>query len=234
MDRTYDRILQTMDEARHLPATRRGFLGGTTKLAAGSAIALAALAVPALRGFTSVSAQDFTNDVDVLNYALTLEHLEATFYREGQREFTAGDFSEAGFDAPAYEYFDLIGDHEQAHVDTLISVIQSLGGTPVSQAMYDFGYDDVAGYVAVAQVLENVGTGAYTGAANSIQNADLLTAALTIHGVEARHAAYLNLINGDVPFPEAFETPLSRDEVLAAAGPLIVSEMPATGTGSSR
>jgi len=93
--------------------------------------------------------------------------------------------------------------------------------------------------VAVAQALENTGVGAYTGAAASIADDDLLTAALTIHGVEARHASYLNILNGDAPFPDAFETPLSPDEVLAIAGPFIVTPggtdgvttMPSTGNG---
>jgi len=80
---------------------------------------------------------------------------------------------------------------------------------------------------------ENTGVSAYDGAAASIVSVDLLNAAGTIVAVEARHASYLNLVSGEVPFPAAFETPLTPAEVLAAAGPLIVSNMPATGTGSS-
>ena len=64
---------------------------------------------------------------------------------------------------------------------------------------------------------------AYTGAAQYlIDNDDLLTAALTIHGVEARHAAYLNVVTGsDSPFPNAVDAPMTPDEVLAIAGPFI-------------
>jgi hypothetical protein len=98
-----------------------------------------------------------------------------------------------------------------------------LGGEPVAEARYDFGYSDLAGFVRVAQVLENTGVGAYQGAARYLIDQDaLLTAALTIHGVEARHAAYLNGLRGQPPFPKAFNPTLTPSEVLAAAGRFIV------------
>ncbi len=212
--------------------TRRGALR-TSMLAAGGAAVLT-LAGPAALGFRSAMAQDFEGPIDVLNYALTLEHLEYAFYRDFNAEFSASDFEDAGYGSNVRGRFESIEAHEGAHVDALVATIESLGGEPVEELMYSFGVEDVDGYVALAQVLENVGTGAYTGAAQFlIEEDDLLTAALTIHGIEARHASYLNLINGDVPFPEAFETALTPAEVLEAATPLIVSEMPATGTGSS-
>jgi AraC-like DNA-binding protein len=162
--------------------------------------------------------------VDVLNYALTLEHLEHAFYRDGLEEFTAEDFTAAGYTANVYDYFGLIRDHEREHVDTITKVITDLGGEPVAEAAYDFGYSDLAGFVGVAQVLENTGVSAYQGAAQFLIDEDeLLTAALTIHGVEARHAAYLNGLQGDSPFPDAVNPTLTPDEVLAAAGPFIVS-----------
>ncbi len=134
----------------------------------------------------------FDAPVDVLNYALTLEHLEYAFYRDGLDEFSEADFSDAGFAPAVYEYFGLIRDHELAHVETLQTVIGDLGGEAVAEATYDFGYADVAGVVGVAQALENTGGSAYQGAAQFLIDEDaLLTAALTIHGVEARHAAYL-------------------------------------------
>jgi hypothetical protein len=62
---------------------------------------------------------------------------------------------------------------------------------------------------------------AYDGAGQFIENADLLTAAGSIVAVEARHAAYFNLLQGTSPFPGAVETPMTPDEVLAAAGGFI-------------
>ena len=167
---------------------------------------------------------NFTDDLDVFNYALALEHLENAFYREGLERFDAAAFEEAGFDAEVREYLELIGEHEQDHVDAITAAIEAAGGTPVAEAAYDFGYADVAGFLGVAQALETTGTQAYTGAAPYITDKGLLTAALTIHGVEARHAAYLNAVTAaDVPFPDALDPGLTRDEVLAIAGPFIVA-----------
>lgn len=162
--------------------------------------------------------------VDVLNYALTLEHLEYAFYRDGLETFGADAFSAAGYAANVFEYFGRIRDDEKEHVDTLIQVITNLGGEPVAESSYDFGYTDLAGFLGVAMVLENTGVSAYQGAAKYlIGENELLTAALTIHGVEARHASYLNGLQGESPFPDAFNPTLTPDDVLAAAGPFIVS-----------
>ncbi|MBW3632831.1 MAG: ferritin-like domain-containing protein [Chloroflexi bacterium] len=162
--------------------------------------------------------------VDVLNYALTLEHLEHAFYRDGLQEFSADDFETAGYAGNVYEWFGIIRDHEMEHVNVITQVINDLGGEPVAEATYDFGYTDLAGFIGVAQVLENTGVSAYQGAAQFLIDEDeLLTAALTIHGVEARHAAYLNGLQGESPFPDAVNPTLTPDEVLAAAGPFIIS-----------
>lgn len=163
--------------------------------------------------------QEFTSDIDVLNYALTLEHLEAAFYE------MAGDFEfgEDPYGNSITEYLMMVGEHEAAHVQTLTDVITQLGGDPVARAQYDFGVTDAQSFLTTAATLENVGVSAYDGAGAAIQNPDLLTAAGSIVAVEARHAAYLNLITGQSPFPAAFETPLTMAEVLDAAGPFIVS-----------
>lgn len=167
----------------------------------------------------------FANDLDVLNYALTLEHLEANFYVTGLSQFGSSDFAflnRFGIRDPR-SFFVAIRDHEVAHVNTLIQVIQSLGGTPVPECTYNFGYSDVRGFVQIAQALENTGVSAYDGAIRFIQSPDLTEAAATIATVEARHAAFLNLLNDTSPFPAVFDDPKSRDEVLAIAGPFIVS-----------
>jgi|SRR5579884_80050 len=166
----------------------------------------------------------FKGPVDVLNYALTLEHLEATFYRDGLSKFANQDYLNAGLQTSVRDYITQIGTDETAHVDTLTKVIGSLGGTPVKEATYNFGYTNLTGFLKVAAALENTGVAAYTGAAQYlISNDQLLTAALTIHGVEARHAAYLNVVTGTSPFPAAFDAPKTPAEVLKIAGPFIVS-----------
>ena len=180
---------------------------------------------------TGNGGQNTQGDIAVLNYALTLEHLEYAFYRDALFDpknpdanpdgFRANDFN--GFlDPKLYERLLDVKDHEDEHVDTLISVISSLGGTPVAEACYDFGYDTANAFLAVAQLLENTGVMAYTGALAGITSPDLQTAGATIATVEARHASYLNLINADNPFPAAFDEPKTMAQILAAASGFIV------------
>lgn len=164
----------------------------------------------------------FNSDIDVLNYALTLEHLESAFYRDGLATIGEGGITGLGFQPSVFEWLGEIGAHEAAHVTTLTDVIAQLGGSPVAEGTYDFGYTDSAGFLQVGQALEDTGVAAYGGAAQYlIENDDLLTAALTIHGVEARHAAYLAILNGANPFPDAFNAPLTPEEVLDIAGPFL-------------
>lgn len=159
------------------------------------------------------------SDIDVLNYALTLEHLEAAFY-EHAADF---DLGTDGFGNDINEWIGVVGQHEADHVNTLTQVITDLGGMPVERAQYDFGVTDAASFLEVAMVLENVGVAAYDGAGQFLENAELLTAAGSIAAVEARHAAYLNLVNFQSPFPAAFETPMTPEEVLDAAGGFITN-----------
>ncbi len=161
----------------------------------------------------------FTSDVEVLNFALTLEHLEAAFYELASQY----DLGQDPFGNSINELAALAGEHETAHVDTLTQVITDLGGEPVAAAQYDFGVTDAVSFRETAATLENVGVSAYDGAAQFLQSQDLLTAAGTIVAVEARHAAYFNLVTGTIPFPAAFETPMTPQEVLDAAGGFIVS-----------
>jgi len=163
-------------------------------------------------------------NLKVLNYALTLEHLEASFYRDALNKFTLDDFTANNLTQQDLDYFNDIAEHEAVHVSTLVQVIRSLGGVAVEECQYDFGYgDSFTQFVAVAQALENTGVSAYDGAIAMITVDALKTAAATIATVEARHAAYLNILNKNSPFPSAFDTPLNMTQVLSIAGPFIVS-----------
>jgi hypothetical protein len=168
-------------------------------------------------------AAPFEGPVDVLNYALTLEHLESAFYRDGLAAIGEAGITGLGFDASVFAKLSEIGAHEAAHVETLTQVITDLGGEPVAESTYDFGYGtDAAAFLQVAQALEDTGVSAYQGAAQYAMADDgLLTAALTIHGVEARHAAYVAVLNGGNPFPEAVNPTLTPAEVLEIATPFI-------------
>jgi len=187
-----------------------------------------------IRAFpTAQETVDVSEPVGVLNYALTLEHLENAFYRDGLDQFDDASFEEAGFVPEVRERLVEIGDHEQEHVDTLTQVISDLGGEPVDEGEYlfDDAFADVTTFLGTAQVFENTGVSAYQGAAQYlIENDELLTAALNIHSVEARHAAYLNGLNGVTPFPAATDTPLSPDEVVVAITPFLAAEGAAEAT----
>ncbi len=217
----HERLLaEITDERRRL--SRRGMLTGSLKVAGGAALAMSLTTVPGAFSMRSMAAQEMTNDVDVLNYALTLEHLEYAFYRDGIGLFSFGNDSRG---QSIDTNFAAIRDHEGAHVETLASVIADLGGTPVEEATYDFGdaYTDPMAFMMTAAALENTGVSAYDGAGQFITDPELLTAAGSIVAVEARHASYLNLLTGQIPFPAPFETPLTMDEVLEIAGPFIAS-----------
>lgn len=162
----------------------------------------------------------FKSNVDVLNYALTLEHLEDTFYKQvnGSGKLTG----------KAASYLKTIGAHETAHVVTLTQVIQKLGGTPVSAATYDFSplgdLSTEAGILKASETLEDTGVKAYNGAAYALMaNDELLAAAGSIVAVEARHVAIVRVLrNPDAdPVPNAFYPLLRPRQVLDAVGPLI-------------
>lgn len=171
---------------------------------------------------TASEESPFADGVEVANYALTLEHLETAFYRDGLAEIGVDGITALGFQEGVFDRLSEIGAHEAEHVTALIGVVESLGGEPVEEATYDFGYADAAGFLQVAQALEDTGVSAYQGAAQYLIGApEILTAALTIHGVEARHAAYIALLNEANPFPEAVNPTLTPAEVLEIATPLI-------------
>lgn len=162
-------------------------------------------------------------DADILNYALTLEHLEDKFYREGLANFTAADFKSAGFDAKVYENIKIVSQDEQTHVAFLTGALTKAGAKPVAECTYAFGVTDPKSFIATASILEGVGISAYLGAAADIMSKNYLTAAGSILTVEARHSSYIRASLGEVPFPAPFDAPLTLDEVYTLAAPFIVS-----------
>ncbi|EME44498.1 hypothetical protein DOTSEDRAFT_72090 [Dothistroma septosporum NZE10] len=165
-------------------------------------------------------------DATILNYALSLEHLEATFYREALQKFTLEDFQAAGLGADFLDNLKEIAKDEATHVDFLTTGLSKAGATPAQECKYDFGYKDVQGFLATANLLEGVGISAYLGAANVIANKDYLTAAGAILTVEARHSAFLRGNQEPKPyspFPAPFDIPLDFNQVFSLAAPLITS-----------
>jgi rubrerythrin len=162
----------------------------------------------------------FNNDIDVLNYALTLEQFEAALYK-----VLIGTNVLQGVEQ---QYLTTFGAQEQTHVDTLTQVITKLGGTPVKQpASYNLA---AAGPITnrtqllnVLVTVEDLGASAYLGAAGFIQNKDLLEAAVTIHAVEAEHAAIFRDLAGMVVAPDAVAKGRTPDEVIAMVTPFLAA-----------
>jgi hypothetical protein len=183
-------------------------------------IAKGAIAAGAVYGLSLVGpfvgqalAKSGGGDIDILNFALTLEYLESAFYKEakskvkGSKDLTA--------------LIALLSDDEDQHVAALQATIKKLGGKPVAAPKAAFPYNDTAGFLKLAQTFEDTGVSAYNGAAPQIKSKDLLGTAGTIVQVEARHAAAIRLQNGQPPAPTAFDPALTMPKVLVAVKPFI-------------
>ncbi|MGE7775332.1 ferritin-like domain-containing protein [Chitinophaga sp. NPDC101104] len=178
-------------------SSRRSAINGLASI--GGKLALAAIPLALGSLFKKAYGQSTSGIVQVLQFALTLEYLEAEFYTLGA---AAPGLVPAG---PPTGAIATIRDHENAHVSLLKTTISSLGATPVPKPTFDFSAGDGSGngpfkgvfsnyplFLAVAQTFEDTGVRAYKGQAGElISSNDVLTAALKIHSVEARHAAHI-------------------------------------------
>lgn len=193
-------------EAAHAASgdTRARFLAKAGLLGGGLIGSSALLGLnPAIAG----AAPSRRRDVAILNYALTLEYLEAAFYTEAE--------DMGALDGELALFARVVGAHERAHVRALKQV---LGSSAVKRPRFNFRgtTEDAGDFAATAQVLEDTGVAAYKGQAPRIKQNAILEAALAIHSVEARHAAWIRDVNGEPPAPEAFDEPASMRQVLAA------------------
>jgi rubrerythrin len=161
----------------------------------------------------SAFAASGSSDVDILNFALTLEYLESTFYAEAlKRAKASGELK---------KLITLLASDEKQHVEALAGTIKKLGGKPVAEPKFNFEYSDKKGFLELAKTFEDTGVSAYNGAAPMIKSKEVLGAAGSIVQVEARHAAAIRLQNGEEPAPEAFDPALEEKEVLKAVEPFI-------------
>jgi len=165
-------------------------------------------------------------DLDIANFALTLEYLEAEFYAIA---LDAGVLS-----GNALAVVGALADHEAQHVTALTDLIVQFGGTPVAKPEFVFpddAFSSQASILALAGTFEPVGVGAYLGAAPLIVDPMVLAAAGSIAGVEGEHVVSVNWLNGVVPPANtAFPAALTMDEVLAAVAPFMgMGSMPSTG-----
>jgi hypothetical protein len=151
------------------------------------------------------------NDVKILNYALTLEFLEAAFYKQAVANKAYGD------SADLKKFAEVVANHEAKHVAFLKS---ALGSAAIKSPTFDFGkaVTDKATFAATAQVLEDTGVMAYLGQVANVFQGGVLSAAGTIATVEARHAAWIRFINGATPAPASFDVRKSEAAILKAVG----------------
>ncbi|HTN25573.1 MAG TPA: ferritin-like domain-containing protein [Solirubrobacteraceae bacterium] len=217
------------------PSSRKRFfkmLGGAGAVGAATVLIAACgddkktTATTSARATTTPEANN-ASDLKIVNYALTLEYLEATFYQEVLdsgviKDKKIGDLAKG------------LAAAEQQHVEALIATAKSLGGTPAAKPMTKFqdtiakGADTI---LMTAATVENLGAAAYLGQAGNIKSRDILAAALSIHSVEARHAAALNELVGrgfggrgglEGSLPDgAFGKPMDMAAVLKAVAPFI-------------
>jgi hypothetical protein len=173
------------------------------KAAIGSGVLLAALATPA-----TVSASPRT-DFAILNYALTLEYLQASFYTEVERigALTGALAHQAR----------VVGGHERAHVKAFRAV---LGSGAVKRPFFNFRgvTEDAEKFRKTAVAFEDLAVAAYKAQAPRLTSGPFLVAALGVHAVEARHAAWIRRLAGFTPAATAFDEPISKERTLQIVG----------------
>lgn len=213
----FDEFLATVDRDGAIAETssradstlsRRGLLGLTLGAAAAFAVrdASAAEAAPGLSA----------TDVDILNYALVLEYLQATFYTEAERSGAL-----TGSTARAAK---VVGATERAHVEAFRKL---LGSKAVPRPTFDFQgvTEQQKPFLKTAVAFEDLAVEAYKGQAPKLQSNSVLAAAVGIHSVEARHAAWMRSLFGVTPAVKAFDQPASRTKInrIVASTRFIVS-----------
>jgi Ferritin-like domain len=190
---------------------RKGVAGGAGLVAGGVLLS----GFPSLAEAQISTRKSARNDARIGNYALTLEFLEAEFYRQA--------IANNAFSNDDYRLFAATtGAHENAHVKALQGV---LGRAAIKKPTFDFGnaVTDPAVFAQTAEVLEDTGVAAYAGQGPNIKTRAIVKAALSIHSVEARHAAWIRFLNhggqaspGLRPSPKAFDVAAGEKTVLAA------------------
>jgi hypothetical protein len=161
----------------------------------------------------SANAAAGSADLAIVNYALTLEYLEAQFYAKVGKSGL--------FHGKTLSVLKTFGMEEAEHVAALKKVATSLG-TPATEPVGKFPLKSAAQVAKLAGAVENLGASAYLGQAGNIQSKDILAAALAIHTVEARHAATLNTLLKLSPTPDgAFAKPMTMAQVLKVVKPFI-------------
>lgn len=178
----------------------------------------AAAAAPAKRQAASTNI-----DAVILQYALTLEHLENAFYKQALSKYSQQAFIDAGFSAQFYTDLKYVAHDEEGHVLYLEAGLTAAGAKPVAACQYNFPMTTPKEFVALASVIEGLGVSAYLGAAPLVTSKAYLTAAGAILVTEALHQSLQRGAIGEVPAANVFGTPLGFNAVYSIASGFIKS-----------
>jgi rubrerythrin len=191
--------LNTVDVDGAIRETEDAVAGDTRaaffrKAAVGGGAVLTSGAIMGMLPEMSLAAPSKKQDLKILNYALTLEYLEAAFYKEA--------VDSGALSGLALDFAKIVNQDEQTHVTALRKTIKSLGGKAVASPNFDFQgtNKDQGKFLATAFVLENTGVRAYLGQAGRIKQGPILAAAASIVTVEARHAGAVAVLLNETPF----------------------------------
>lgn len=183
----------------------------------------------ALAGLAAVSAaptkRQASTDIDavILQYALTLEHLENAFYKKALSMWDQKSFTDAGFSAALYDDLKYIAHDEEGHVTYLEAGLTAAGATPVEACTYAFPMTTAKEFVALASVIEGVGVSAYLGAAPLVTSKAYLTAAGSILVTEALHQSTTRGAVGEIPMANVFGTPMGINATYSIASAFITA-----------
>ncbi|OCH86728.1 hypothetical protein OBBRIDRAFT_796889 [Obba rivulosa] len=159
-------------------------------------------------------------DTSVLQYALTLEHVENAFYSGALAKFDAAAFEKDGFEPWVRGRYAQIAEHEADHVAFLTS---ALGSSAPAACEYSFPYTDPKSFTALSMAIEGVGSAAYLGAARFLTDKDTLATSASILAVESRQAGWISsAVQKAQPWDGDFETPLGFSGAFSLASSFIV------------
>lgn len=162
-------------------------------------------------------------DLDILQYALTLEHLENVFYKGAISKMSESEFVAAGFSSLYYTNLKYVAMDEEQHVELLTTSIAGAGGMPVAACEYSFPYTDPKSFVGLASILEGVGTSAYLGGAGLITSKEYLGVAGAILVTESIHTSLHRFNLGEIAPANPYGTALGLNDVFTMAAAFITS-----------
>jgi hypothetical protein len=205
-------IREAADEASgdtRMSFLRKGAMAGGAALSGGAILSALVPGAAMAAGKGAPPSSFGKGDIGILNYALTLEYLEAAFYD------TAAKNNVAKGDKALGRFLATVKKDEDAHVKLLKG---ALGSKATKKPNFDFGkaVTDKATFAATAYVLENTGVHAYLGQAGNIKDSKILLTAATIVTVEARHSGAIGLYLGKAIAPAPLDTGWTAAKVLAA------------------